>query len=228
MRCSEARRRLTGSRRDEGSIVEDRELGAHLESCPSCAREAKSAGQMRALLDGAAEDDTSAIVPQAVQQRTVEARTTSQAGPAGRLAAWWSGLRLLWWRRPAYGASLAFAAAVLALVTFVPFSYDKTLGYDVAFADVCREVALDDDQICDMLGRLGLGEAAVDLEGCDSLCNLNIICLRSEEEVAMVVTALQSLCRTEMTPSVIPMVDRASGSLLDRANERVFRKNQGG
>ncbi len=222
MRCSEARRRLTGSRRDDPSALEDRELKAHLASCPSCAREAESARIMKAVLEASTADDTSAMMSQAEQQRLVETRAAGHDRLTDRFGSWLTGLRYLWWRRPAYRASLGLVAAVLAVVTFVPFSYNKTLGYDVAFAGVCQEVALDDEQICDMLHSLGLAEAAVDLEGCDSVCNLNIICLKSEEEVRLVVSALQNMCKTEITSSVVPMVDRASGSLLRRANEKVF------
>ncbi len=227
MRCSEARRRLTGSRQDDPSVLEDRELKAHLASCPACAEEAESARIMKTVLDASATDDTLAMIPQVEQQRLVESRISRHNSLSDRIVGWLDGLRYLWWRRPGYGLSLGLVAAVLAVATFVPFSYDKTLGYDVAFAGVCQEVALNDDQICDMLHSLGLGEAAVDMKGCDSVCALSIICLRTEEEAQMVVAALQNMCRTEMTSSVIPMVDRTSGSLLRRANEEVFRRSQG-
>jgi len=228
MRCSEARRRLTGSKRDDSSVLEDQELRSHLASCAACAREAEVARIMKTALDTSAADDNSAKISLVEQQQLIEARISNRISFADQVVAWLAKLRFLWWRRPSYSVSIGLTVAVIAVVTFVPFSYNKTLGYDVAFANVCREVALDDEQICDMLHSLGLGEAAVDLEGCDSLCNLNIICLRSEEEVRMVVAALQNLCRTEMTSSVIPMVDRTSGSLLNQANERVFRRGQGG
>jgi len=227
MRCSEARRRLTGSRRDEKSILEDRELQAHLSSCPACAREAEAARIMRAVLEGSSADDTSAMMPSVEQRRLVEDRLRGRLSVAGRISDWLNSLRYWWWRRPGYTISFGVAAAVLAVATFVPFSYDRTLGYDVAFAGVCQEVALDDDKICDMLHSLGLGQAAVDLEECDTVCSLNIICLKSREEVSMVVAALESMCQTEVTSSVIPLVDRTSGSLLDRANEKVFHTGQG-
>lgn len=227
MRCSEARRRLTGSRREEASTVEDRELLAHLASCPACAREAEAARAMKAVFAASAADDATAMIPQTEQQRLIEARISNRSSLADRARAWLAGWRYLYWRRPAWSLSLGVTVAALAVVAFVPFSYNRTLGYDIAFAGVCQEVALDDEQICDMLHSLGLGEAAVDLEGCDSVCNLNIICLRSEEEVRLVTSALEKMCKTEITSSVIPMVDRASSSLLHRANEKVFRVGQG-
>jgi len=227
MRCSEARRRLTGSRRDDLSVLKDRDLLDHLASCPACAREAEAARLMKAVFEGSATDDSLAMLPQEEQRQLVEARAYDHKNLADRVGAWLSGLHYLWWRRPTRSVSIGLAAAALAVVTFVPFSYDRTLGYDIAFAGVCQEVALDDEKICDMLHSLGLGEAAVDLGECDSVCCLNIICLRSEEEVRLVVSALERMCKTRVTSSVIPLVDRTSSSLLDRANDKVFRGGHG-
>lgn len=228
MRCSEARHRLNGSRREGAPISEDQELKAHLAACPSCARLAESTLLMNSLLDGASVDDTEGMTPLTEQKRLVAARLAGRQSLVDRVRNRLAGLEYWGWRRPVYAVSLGFAVVLLALAAIVPFNYNKTTGYDVAFGGVCMDVATDDDKLCDMLHSLGLGEAAIDLEGCDSVCNLNIICLRSKEEVRLVVAALENMCPTGITTSVIPVVDRTSGSLLNRANEKVFRDGRGG
>ena len=163
MRCREARRRLTGSRKGQPADLEDRELLDHLAECPDCAREAKALGTLRQMLLAAGENDAAHVTPISAQKDVVEARATR----AGRAMLW---RRFFWFatehggrNRLRYGIGVAIAIALLAVVSFVPFRYDHTVGYDVAFAGVCRELGADDERICDVLYELGLEEADIDV-----------------------------------------------------------------
>jgi hypothetical protein len=222
MRCREARRRLTESRKGQPADIEDRELLDHLAECPDCAQEAKALGTLRQMLLAAGENDAVHVTPMSAQKDVVEAR----AAQTGRGILW---RRLFWFamehggrNRLRYGIGVAVAVALLTLVSLVPFRYDHTIGYDVAFAGVCREVGIDDERICDVLYELGLEEADIGISECDSTCDLTVVDLKSEQEVGLVVAAFNGLCTDDPVADVIPVVTSTSGSLLRQANERIF------
>ena|GEM_PF-1015640 len=222
MRCREARRRLTGFRKGQPVDPEDRELLDHLAECADCAREARAMGTLRQMLLAASEDDATHVTPVSAQKDIVEVR----AAQAGRGTLW---TRFLWFsmehggrNRLRYGIGVGVAVALLAVVSLVPFKYDHTVGYDIAFAGVCMELGDDDERMCDVLYELGLEEADIDVWGCDSTCELIVIDLKSEQEVGMVVAAFNGLCPVDPVADVIPVVTSTSGSLLHQANERIF------
>lgn len=214
MRCREARHRLTGSGLDDAALRHDQELMEHLKNCPECAEYAEAAGTLRQMLTAASSNDSENVVPMSQQRELVERRL---AEPAGR-AADMHGHR----RRLRYGIGIAVGAVVLVLASLIPFGYDRTIGYDVAFGGVCEEVAFDDEKICDLLYDLGLDQADIGAAYCDTTCSLRIIELRSLEEAELVVQAFSGLCKIDPTADVIPVVERGSGSLLDQANEKIF------
>ena len=223
MRCREARLRLIDSRRGGAAGQDDRELLDHLKKCPNCTREAEAAQKLQQLLAAAGADDLSDLLPLTEQKRLVEARTAS---PGGRSRSALSIRRATigWPRwRPALGLGVTIAVSLLAILTLVPFRYHRTVGYEVAFAGVNRELVEEDDRICDMLYTLGLPEAAVDVRDCDTTCRLTIIDLKSKEEVQLVVSALARANTGELTTDIVPIRASASGSLLDQANERILR-----
>jgi hypothetical protein len=174
------------------------------------------------MLLAASENDAANVIPMLAQKNVVEARASQSA--RGML---WR--RLFWFamehgerNRLQYGIGVGVAVALLTFVSLVPFRYDHTIGYDVAFAGVCREVGIDDERICDVLYGLGLEEADIDVSECDSTCDLTVVDLKSEQEVGMVVAAFNGLCTDDPVADVIPVVTSTSGSLLRQANERIF------
>ena len=114
-------------------------------------------------------------------------------------------------------------ATLIAALTLIPFQYDQTIGYEVAFAGVERELVEEDERVCDMLFALGLIEAAVDYLGCDTTCKLTVFDLKSKQEVQLVVAAFAHINPMDLNTNVIPVRATVSGSLLDRANERILR-----
>jgi hypothetical protein len=221
MRCRQARLRLTGSRQDESAGTEDRELIDHLNQCPACAREAAAAGTIRQMFAVASVNDMENVTPLYEQRLQIEARATRQQRP--NVSAGMAKRERLKWR-PVFGVGVAFVAAILiATLTLIPFQYDRTIGYEVAFAGVDRELVEEDERVCDMLSALGLIEAAVDFLGCDTTCKLTVFDLKSKQEVQLVVAAFAHVSPMDLTTDVIPVRATVSGSLLDRANERILR-----
>jgi len=222
MRCDDVRRMLTGSRREPISPDNERDIAEHLRTCRDCAAHAESAELLRRVLTSAKTDDTAEMVSLADQRRTLTERL-SKRGPSKRLLASATlglDLYLPRWRRFALGAAAAIAA--LMIVTLVPFTYQSTVGYDIAFGGVGRDLALDTDRICDTLLELGLYEAGVEVTDCDSTCGMVIMDLHSQEEICMVVTTINSLDPGRLSTAIIPVIRPVSRSLLHQVNDKLF------
>ena len=221
MHCREARLRLTGSRQDGSARTDDRELMDHLNQCPTCAREAAAAGTLRQMFTAAGVNDMEKVTPLHDQKLQVEARVARQQRPNVNAGMARRG-RLKW--RPAFGVGVVFVAAILiAALTLIPFQYDRTIGYEVSFAGIERELVEEDERVCDILFELGLIEAAVDFLGCDTTCKLTVFDLKSKQEVQLVVAAFAQVNPMDLTTDINPVRATVSGSLLDRANERILR-----
>ena len=73
--------------------------------------------------------------------------------------------------------------------------------------------------MCDLLGHLGLVDAGVELNGCDTTCSVSILDLKTENEAHMVVGAIARLCESKLTTSIVPIRTKSTRTLLEQANE---------
>jgi hypothetical protein len=208
MRCRVVREEIDAAGARGAQPMENPEIRAHLEKCSACAEYARASGFLHRSLTRAAADDSVDIIPLKNQRVTVEARLARGVKPERRHSP-------RWLRRPALAGSLV--VAVLAVVTLVPFSYYRTIGYDLNLDGVSLEIGQDDEVVCDLLHRLGLTEAGVDLHDCDSTCSLSILDLKSEREAYLVVGAIARLSESEVTTDLVPIRTRHSRSLLEKA-----------
>ncbi len=218
MRCRLVREQIDAETSAGRQWTDNLELQAHLKECPDCAEYARISGRLDRTLTLAAEDDAVGIMPLEDQRVRVETRA-GQSGnrvqPSYRRG-WRRVSHIL--RQPVLAASLAMAA--LALFTLVPFSYDRTVGYDLTLAGVSLDLGEDDEVLCDMLHRLGLIEAGVDVHSCDSTCCLSILDLKTEQEAHMVVGVIARLSESAVTTDIVPIRARTSSSLLEKAMRR--------
>jgi hypothetical protein len=198
----------------------DSELQAHLESCPDCAEHFAALRRLDGALTAASEPDRVDVLLLERQRRMVEARAARRVRPA-RVSPRLPVRRRLRW------SLAALAAVALVLLAVVPFSYQRTLGYSVTVCCVDADLALETDTICDWLYHIGLDEADYDVLGCDTTCRLMIVDLQSQAEVHQVMTSLLELAPEATAPSVIPVVQRGSASLLHQAQEKVFARRDG-
>jgi hypothetical protein len=222
MHCREAKRRLNHSRPESRPWGEDKELLAHLEQCSDCAECARAAGLLERVYDSARENDTLAVTPLAEQRKLVEARLAAarSAGAnrplAGKLFDAVRSHRVL-------SASATVVVAALLVVTLIPFRYDRTVGYELAVEGVHQNLVDEDNNVlCEMLYTLGLIEADVDVQGCDTTCALTVYHLKSRSEAQLVIAALTRINPAILTTDVKPVRATTSGSLLERANEELI------
>jgi len=203
MRCGEARTRINSALGGQADALDDRAFREHLANCPVCAREAAAFERLTRLLEYAATDDTADLRSLDEQRPLVEARARQATHPSSGHTA----DRPRLGRRLRYGGVLATAAIVLALISLVPYDSGQTLGYAVAFGGVDRDLAQDNERICDLLYVLGLDHADIDHLDCDTTCRFMIVDLASEAEAHLVVTAFNSLSEDGVTSNVIPITD---------------------
>jgi len=225
MRCLEARKRIDVDQYENGPST-DLDLRDHLNICDDCRGYAVLSGTMERMFDAARVDDTTDIKP--MEQQRSEIETRLRLSPDARIRAT-GGVSLRrkrpFFKRPAFRLGVAAATVVLAALAFVPFSYYQTVGYDLNLQGVSRHLAHSDEQICELLTKLGLVEAGVDVKGCDATCSLAILDLKTETEAHMVAGAIARLNEPGLTTSIVPIRTRSTRSLLEQANEMIRRSD---
>ena len=152
MRCREARHRI------EGGEYQNAELIRHIESCPACARLMSAQRRLDSALAETRERsaaDTEAVPPLAFVRTRVEARTAERNRKETTIMSF-----LKSHRRAA--VSIGFVIVLLIAFTLVPFSYKKTVGYEVVIPvnnEAMASVNL--TQFTHALNLLGYDEANV-------------------------------------------------------------------
>lgn len=222
MRCREARNRIDLLGQSQVEAGSERELRDHLESCPSCTKYAELSGLLDTALAAARADDVSKVVPLELQRLQVERRIQTPLRQPGRQTAVprWSAL-WSWFLRPGIRWGVSAAAVVLLALAFVPFTQYRTVGYNVSLDGVSRELALNHERICDLLTKLGLLEAGVDVIGCDTTCSVAIFDLKSEREAHLVVRAIARLGESDLTTNIVPIRAKSSRTLIEQANDLI-------
>jgi len=210
MHCREIRDRIDSQGGGSDGRGVDPELQRHLEACPDCREYARLSEALSSTLAAARTDDSASAKPLEQQRREVEARL-KPVRPRSILA------------RPAWRLAAPAVAVILVVVTFVPFTRYRTVGYDLNLHNVSLELAQNDEHICELLARLGLIEAGVDLKACDTTCSLAIFDLKTEGEARLVVGAIARLSETDLTSSIVPIRTKSSQSLLEQANDLLRR-----
>ena len=130
-----------------------------------------------------------------------------------------------WKNRSRLGVSIAVAAVALAFFTLVPFKYNRTVGYEVAFAGVDKNLALDSERLQAMLEKLGLHEASIDVTGCEATCNVKFSELKSPDDARLLMTVFEGSDKIRVLEDIKPLVVEVTGNLLDKTRARVFFAN---
>jgi hypothetical protein len=224
MRCHEARKRIDVLDQHENCPATDVELRDHLKICEDCRGYAVLSGTMERTFDAARVDDTADM--KSMEQQRFEIETRLRLSPDSRVRVTGGVSRRTkrpFFERLAFRLGAAAATIVLAALAFVPFNYYRTVGYDLNLQGVSRHLAHSDEQICDLLTRLGLVEAGVDVKGCDTTCSMAILDLKTETEAHMVAGAIARLNEPGLTTSIVPIRTRSTRSLLEQANALIRR-----
>lgn len=213
MRCSEACRRLTESRGTVSSA--DTDLRDHLAACPACAEFARAERMLVRDLSLSTADDTEADRSFAAMRARVNARAEAITSQTPREVFIMSALKRTISRRPRMSLTIATAVIVLAFLTVVPFSFQRTVGYEVAIAGVNKDLAMDDAKITELLAALGVENAAVNVGDCEKTCVLNISDLKSQDDVVIIKTAFDKMghCVVERVGEI---ADTVTASLISQ------------
>ena len=224
MRCREARSRLNHLAKD-GRSQADPELLAHLKECPACARQAQAAGELQQAFSALETEDVSDAIAWSEQVRRVEAQVTLDAH---RKENPMSALKEQFRLRPRLGYSLVAVLALVLAVTLIPFKFDQTVGFEVAVAGVNKDVAFDTYRIQELLNRLGVTGATVNVTGCEETCNLKIASLKSPEDAEMVKVAFEELSENagvvQVTIELNSIDEQVSGSALKHVTTTLVAK----
>lgn len=220
MDCHQARHRLTGDLSLDSVSRTDDDLEQHLASCPACRQLFEAAAHLRRAFDQTrTEFDDSAMPPFSEVRRTMEA--------AARTKTWRGFYRMRdFWRYGSggarWGVGMGAFAVVLALLTLVPFKYEKTVGYEVALAGVDPALAHNEARLRSILASLGAENATVELLRCDSVCEVKISDLSEMKQCQMLVCAMKELGPVEVLEEGTAIFEPASGPILELARIRVF------
>ena len=92
----------------------------------------------------------------------------------------------------------------LAVVNFTkqdPISTDL-IAYEVNLNGISPEYAEDHSIICDMLLSAGLGDASVDVLGCEQTCEVLIFDLKNKEEAELVVNIFHAIEKEKISSDI--------------------------
>jgi len=228
MRCSEAKRRLTEHWLTTPTEAQDQELLHHLQVCPACARHAAAIRSLKQDFAAARQDYAEGGLPFSFLKTRIEAQVTSYANPMkskekSLMATLMNNLK----RRPKLSATFGVVALLTAFLALVPFTFERTVGYEVAVAGVDKGLALDNDRVSALLTKLGMEEAEVDVTDCEATCNLIIKKLKSQEDADLVAAAFSGGDSISIQCEVIKLTGEESGSLLDHVKKTITFQAKG-
>ena len=218
MRCREAGLIMDRLAAEKLPLESDPKLKEHLDNCSECAERARLAGYLSAGLKMAKADDDSHIIPAEIMRQRLEA--TVQHGAARQTSRAKTPVFPLV-RRLVLGAVPAVVTLILVL-SVIPVSHNHITGWQVALEGVSLDMAEDDHVICEMLFDMGLMEAAVDIIGCDSTCNLLIFDLKTRTEAQMVASVFHAIDSVNVSTDVVPVRSSTKRSLWQRVNEGIL------
>jgi hypothetical protein len=192
MRCHKARQRIEALGADAEKIAAEKELSEHVRQCPQCTALIQAENLLRQDFKAAPEIAHNSHIPLTILKRKVEAAAdlvTKNGGGASREKGIMS--RLI--RKPRYSISIAAVAIALLAVLVIPLSFDNNFGYEVAIAGVDRELALDEDKVCELLRSIGIDNCEFEVGDCEQTCKLKVFDLKDKDEMKVVCAAFDAM-----------------------------------
>ena len=213
MRCHQVRERL--NRRDGSPLKDEEAVLQHLQQCDSCAHYARAEMALRRDFDCLSPDDAGG----GLSLGHLKTRVEAHARPVSESVM--SAISRQLKKRPRTSVAITFAFAVLLFATVIPFKMNQTIGYEVAFAGVDKNLAMDSDKIHELLNAIGVTQADIELGDCEQTCNLKIIDLKTQYDVQMVLTAFDEMGNVEFK-GVQEITEEESGSVLNHAKNTFY------
>jgi hypothetical protein len=207
MRCKEVIRRL-----NEGSVV-DGEMQQHLANCPSCAKEAEAAGMLKSAFSAEARTDHTTTPISHVQARVMAEfgkERTLMSTIADRIK-----------NRPRIVTGTAVAFAFLIIATLVPFTYEKTVGYEATFAGIAPEEALPPSGIVEAAVSLGYDGVNVNMRDYGSNVQYTVSGLPTSEAAREIKAMLSLLVGSDCKLTLKPVKQKVSGTLYAQVRDKL-------
>jgi len=198
----------------------DGELREHLDGCPACSREVTA----WRLLDTALEYTRGEEEEPATPFPEIRARIAANIGRENEKED--SIMKkvqnqIVSHRR--FSIALVVAATVFAFIVLVPFSYNRTVGYNVAYTGLDSRYDLSPEMLTEVLRSLGYEQARVELTQNGSYLDYSITGLPSRTAAREASVAFSSLTRYSGEPVITPVIRNVSGSLYAQVRDKLIK-----
>lgn len=207
MRCREALKRL--NQIPLSQQLSDPDLVAHLRGCSDCAQKAQASQLIAQDLFQTAAGADQNITPLAFLKTKLESQKTRQKES--------NYMSQLIRNMPAHkrlGVSLTAVFVILLALSVIPFSFNKTVGYEVAFAGVNKDLAMDQEKINIFLEKLGIENAEVEVSDCTETCKLTITDLKSPADAQIIKAALLKSANVEILHDIEELTENEKNTIF--------------
>lgn len=133
-----------------------------------------------------------------------------------------SSFRNLFGRRPRLSLGLGAALAVILFVTLVPFSYQRTVGYEVSYDDVTA-MPSQTKGVIDALKSIGYERVSISEMVAGGRGDYTITGLPTREAAREAAAVFAQLTGVDAEPSIESVVETVSGSLYAQVRDGLIR-----
>ncbi len=213
MRCREVKRRLNNGRELTAEMEE------HLRECADCAAAARAAGDLVHAFRTARTADNLPATPLATVRERLARPEQEQYQKESRFM---STLREQFSRRPRFSTGLVVAVVAILFVTLVPFSYDRTVGYEVAFDGVTASGDYT-QTLPAALKALGYENTSVNVVQNAGKGDYTIANLPSRQAAKEAAAVFAVLTGSKAKPQINTVTETVSGSLYAQVRDGIIR-----
>lgn len=210
MRCREVKRRL-----NDGSKLTE-EMEQHLRECADCAAEAQGALSLGRAIESARGAESLPVTPMAMLRAKVARREQESCEKENIFM---SILKQQFSRRPRFSTGLVIAVVAILFVTLVPFSYERTVSYEVSFEGVPGGSDYS-QSVSEALAALGFDNASVSSSGHGNYVISNLPSRVEAKEAAAVFAGVTG---TAIEPQINAVTETVSGSLYAQVRDGIIR-----
>ncbi|KAA3631797.1 MAG: T9SS C-terminal target domain-containing protein [Calditrichaeota bacterium] len=212
MRCRQIKQKLNDPDFDLSAFATNDQLADHINICPNCSQLLQAEKQMRHELQAAGASDTDEIPSLWHLRNQVESKATAHLRENNSMALFTNMIK----KRSRLSISITAVVAILLLSFLIPFSYNKTIGYEVAFAGVDRNLALEEGRIQALLAKLGITDAEVNVSGCEQTCNVKIKSLKTTDDAQLVVAAFNKIENAVSLQEIREEIELETGNIYNK------------
>jgi hypothetical protein len=216
MRCKDLKNRL-----NSGSLDLTEELAEHLGCCPRCARAYESAAGVARLFK---DQRSGQSVPSLSDvRRRVEGR-------AARMSHWeniMSNLKYELGTRPRQTVTAVVTVAVILTAVLIPFSYTRTVGYELSFTSVDVPLELQPHLVNAVVSSLLIDDVQMVTSTGSSEHGLTAIRVPTREMARGIGEYVKAVSGDIAQVNIKPVLQQASGSLYAQVAEKVKERTAG-